>query len=473
MKNLGKEQKIKKLKESIKRHAPVVAEFFDNKDTIGEYSEKLYRFTADEIYLQRQQALSEEMRKFIKRLFSAEVEIESPLVVNIVDHHSIISHPILVATNIVANAFRLLKHNKNPIVVLTSSVVPPNNFFNKKGFQFNNFRIPLFSNSEMHQAGCFIDIHDFHFIDRLKSIERWNELSQIEQKFLVDIEREILGLDYSKAKNYNDQIGIINSFLWKKLFHQNIRTKIPDLYYLPQEDITRELLPSILREENIISRSIFDSDFRAVVLKKFDGLTGCWDEQSKKGTHFFWFRNEKNEAERLFLVDNQLVSEDKLKIINLDKDEIIDLVKKKEIIPNLFIIFGYVTYWCGLKPLVGYGSCNYLTRMKEAWLEALKGYDNEEHKRISGIDTKGLIGGVIVTFGRDSKNEIAANYAFDVIARGGLTEDYLNNLFSMKFKDILNPALLEIYESYVPVQERVDLGLKPMDMMGKAYSWVK
>lgn len=473
---MNKEEEIKILKEGIKKYAPVVAEFFDKEENILQYSENLYDYAVDKEYLKRQKDLCRVMEKYIKRLFSEKTDIKPPLIINIVDHHAILNHPILLATNIVANAYRLINNKeKKPIAVLTSSVVPLNNFFNKKGFQFHGRRVPLFSNKEMHQASCFVGRHDFNFTQRLKDIGRWQEFNPKEQEFLSNIEEEILNLDYSKAKNYNDQISLIDRFLWKRLFAEEIREEIPGLYYLTQEDIMRDILPSFLKKDNIISKAIFDDDFRKVILDNFQGLIGCWDGKNKKGTHFFWYKNEKNEAARLYLKNNALISEDKTKKIKLEREEIISLMEKEEIVPNLFVIFGFMTFWAGLRPLVGHGSCNYLTKMKDAWLKTLKDFNQEEHDRLSGIDTKGLIGGEIVTYGRDENGEIVDLYAFDVIEKGGLTKEYLKNIFKMKYKDLLKPALIEIYNSYVPVTggERVDLGLKPQDMMGEEFSWIK
>lgn len=470
---MNKSDKIKILREKIKKYAPVVAEFFDKEENIIDFSRGLYEYNVNNVYLERQKILSKTISDYVNRLFNAKIEINRPLISNIVDHHSILNHPILIATNIVGNAHRLLDNNKNPIIVLTSSIVPPNNFFNKKGFLFHGKKIPLFSNKDMHQASCFIKLHNFNFTKKIKDIGQWDTFSTDEQIFLKEIENGILDIKYPAAQNYNDQISLINNFLWKKLFHKDIRGQIPELYYLTQEDIMRLLLPSILNENNIVSQAIFDDRLRPIILEKFKGLAGCWDENNKKGTHFFWYKDDKNEASRLYLRNDLLISEDGKKRILLDKEKIINLIKKEELIPNLFVIFSYITYWCGLRPLVGHGSCNYLTKMKEAWLEILNQTDKQEYDRLIDVDTKGLIGGEIVTYKRNTKNEIEVQYAFDVISNGGLTKEYLDSLLTMKYKDLLKPALLEIYESYVPAGERANLGLKSMDMMGEEFNWIK
>ncbi|MFA5107055.1 MAG: hypothetical protein WC497_01865 [Patescibacteria group bacterium] len=460
------------LKNGIRKYAPVVAEYFDCNDTITEFSHTLYAYTADSVHTQRQELLARTIAGYLARVFQRQERLTPPLSLNIVDHHSILNHPILLATNLVANAHRLLTGDRQPIVVLTSSVVPPNNFFNRKGFQLHGKRVPLFSNKEMHQASCFIGRRDFNFTENLRKTDSWNNFTGEEQDFLKAIEQEIGGLDFSRVQSYNDQIGVINAFLWKKLFHKSIRETIPDLLYVTQEDIMRTILPSVLAEDNILSRSLFKSDFRTRILAAFEDLTGCWNEAKGKGTHFFWYRDAKNEAKPMFLRGTILRSTDGRFELDLGNSaEVIKSLADGAIIPNLFVIFGYLTFWLGVRPLVGHGSCNYLTKMKEAWLSVLAD-EPDESARVQSVDTKGLIGGTIATYARDAQNAIINQYAFDVIYDGGLTRDYLEHLLAMKYKDLLQPALLEIYESYVPAAERKNLGLRPMDMMGEEFNWI-
>ncbi len=471
---MDKIEQINILKEGIKKYVPVVAEFFDQEETIIDFSKKIFDYSTDKTYENRQNDLCLETQRYVERLFGVKINITPPLIINIVDHHAILNHPILLATNIIANAYRLFQNGvKQPIIVFTSSIVPVNNFFNKKGFELHRKRVPLFSNKEMHQANCFLEKQDFDFIKRLKDIDNWGMFGDGEKQFLLSIEKEILALDFSRAQSYNDQISIINNFLWKKIFHEDVRGNIPELYYLTQEDIARDLASHILCGDNIVSKAIFDADFRQIVLNNFRGVTVCWDEEKNKGTHFFWYKDENNESKRLFLKDQFLVSENGLKKIKLIKEEIISLIEKNEIVPSLFVVFSYMTFWCGLKPLVGYGSCNYLTKMKETWLKTLKDNDTVEYERMLTLDTKSLIGGEIATYGRNEKHELIDLYAFDIIEKGGLTKQYLEKLFSMRFRDLLMPALPEIYKSYVPTEERQELDLKSEDLVGNLFDWIK
>lgn len=466
--------KIEQLKNGIRRHAPIVADYFDRHDRLIDYAPALSEVTLDATQRVRQQALCRQIGLVQWRLFGHPPTVTPPLAINIADHHAWLNHPIMVATNIVANAHRMLAgETAVPIVVLTSSIVPPNNFFNRKGFLLHGKKVPLFSNREMHQASCFIPRHDFRFTQRLQAIGAWVAFTPDEQTFLARLEAAVTALDLSRAQNYNDQISLINHWLWQQLFHPKLRAMVPKLEYVTQEEVVGGALPSVLSADTIVTRVLFDRQVRDDVLRTFRGLTGCWDETRHKGTHFFWYRTDRNEPGQLWCTGDKLVAKDGAISIPLQPQEIAAAVQRQVLVPSLFLIFGYLTFWCGLRPLVGYGSGNYLTRMKEAWLNVLRRHMPEEVERVSQINTQGLIGGVAVAFRRSERGTIDTQYAADVMYSGGMRREYLDRLLSMRLSDLLGPALTEIYESYVPIDEREDLGLTPADLMGKSLDWIR
>ncbi len=471
---MTKDEAIRELERGIRTYAPVVAEFFHRTETLPEYSRALRNFAVDPIHTERQSLVASSITHFVKRLHGVEVTVASPFATNIVDHHAILNHPILTATNIVANADRLINQatQSNPIIVLSSSVVPPNNFFNRNGFQFHGRKIALFSNSESHQASCWIPKRKLGFLDRLKTIGTWAQWSDADRAFLENVERELYEMNDARAESYSDQVSLVNAFFWKQLFAPGLRAMLPSLYYVPQETLLRERISEAIAENTPLGRVLFNRKPREKALNAFRGLVGCWDEVAQKGTHFFWRRTESNEVERL-LLEGDVLTNGKGFTLPLTREAIVEAVRSDTILPSLFVIFGYLVFTCGVRPLVGHGSSTYLTRMKDAWVAVLDGEDAAERDRISLVDTKGLIGGQLLTFRRDAEGRIVNQYAFDVIAAGGLTKDYLEHLFAMPFSDLLKPALLEIYESYVPVQERKELGLEPDDLMDKAFDWVK
>lgn len=466
---MTKEEEIQEIERGVKKYAPVVAEFFDRTDSVADFAKTLHDAPLDDVQRDRQKKIIGIIQAWLAPLFSNAHTMTPPLAMNIVDHHAVLNHPILLATNIIANAHTLLsEERKPPITVFTSAVVPPNNFFNKKGFLFHGKRVPLFSNSEMHMASCCIPVRDLRFTAQMKTTGAWKNFDSHEQAFLSELENDFVSLGSEHDRNYMDQVSRINAYLWKRLFAPELRDRIPDLHYVPQEEVLKDLLPELLEDTSSLPyRMLFDNSLREAILSAFRGCTGCWDEEHQKGTHFFWHRTASLETERLFLENGKLVSPDHSFSCQFDAQHILPLVSSGELIPNLFVIFACSVFWAGMRPLVGYGSCNYLTRMKDTWMKILSSSKaKDEYDRVVRIDTKGLVGGTIVTYTRNESGDISNEYMLDVIARGGLSSDYIQQLVSLSYAEILRPALLEIYESYVPVSERQKVTLTVRDMLG-------
>lgn len=458
---MDKEDELKILEDGVRKYAPVVAEKLACEETITDYAKSLYDYSPDPVHRERQALACRHINAYIARVFKSDFQVTPPLISNIVDHQSVLNHPILVTTNLIANAHRLLKGGKTPIVALTSSIVPLDNFFNKGGFQFNGKKVLLLSNKYIHQSICFMEKQLFDFASRLP-----------DENFLAEIEKELNTLDVSTAEDFSDQLSIADRYLWKRLFASVLRDTVPELFYVPTEKIFRVLLLEALADEtSIVYRSLFEPAFRETVFKEFDGVTGCWSTAGK-GTHFFWYRNVKNEAERMELRDGGLVAVKSGFSVALTPGALEPLMRSGTIVPGLFLIYGYLCFWAGLKPLTGYGSSAYMTRMKEAWLRTLAVYGAEERDRISEVDTKSLIGGSIGTYARQ-QDVLVPQYAFEVMAQGGMDRTYLEHLFAMRFNELLRPALVEVYRSYVPQAEQQKLSIQSADLMGDAFNWLR
>lgn len=81
-----------------------------------------------------------------------------------------------------------------------------------------------------------------------------------------------------------------------------------------------------------------------------------------------------------------------------EREAIVAALEEQRILPSLFVIYGWMTFFCGVRPLLGFGSMNYISKMKEAWIDVLNGVDDGEHRRVESVDTSGLIGGLAVTY---------------------------------------------------------------------------
>ncbi|NTV41144.1 MAG: hypothetical protein HGA61_02625, partial [Candidatus Moranbacteria bacterium] len=463
--------------------------FFNLKIKLKDYPSTLYNFEPAKKHLERQKLIRRVIEKKLEKLFGKNyrkelnVNLDGKLVLNIADHHQVINHPILLAANIISGFNKILSTEKaEAIVVISSGDVPPNNFFSKKGFTFHDKRILLFNNAERDWCSYYIPKRDFDFVGMLKKADTWKDFTADEKAFLINECEEIRNYDFSKCENYIDQISVIVRNSWPRMFEKKLRANLPELIYLTQEEIVTECLIELLEDEdNIVSKAIFDRNFRSRVLKNFRGNVVTWNETEKKGTHFFW-RKYPNQSRslRMYLQDDKLVPEDerfKDLTVSLDKKEVIDLLKKREIYPSLFTIFGVLNFYAGVKPLVGYGSLMYLHLMKVAWLKTLdEAGMNEEKELLETVQTNGFIAGLSVAF-KKSNNSIKNLYAYDIICDGGLTKEYLENVFSRPYADFLSICAVDMYEytakKYIPNTISIKPTITGDDMASLNFKWIK
>lgn len=471
----------------IKKYSPIFRRFFELDLSLREYSRGIYDFPRNPVYMERQAIVKEEILKKFKKLFGADsqkklkIEFADQLACNIVDHHQVLNHPLLISDNVIANVPKFFQKEKQPaIIVISSGDVPPNNYFSKNGFQFHDKKVPFFSNSERETSSCFLPKRDFNFIERLKKLKWWSRFNQAEQVFLEREYEKIKNMDFSGCANYNDQISVIVKNTFPFLFEEKIRPALPELLYITQEELTKNCLLKIIKEDNFISESLFNPTFREKVISHFRGIVVSWDEQAGKGTHFFWRKHpSENKSLRLYLEGDKLVPHDKEfkpLAVKLDKNEIIGLLERGEIYPSLFTIFGVLNFYFGIKPLVGQGSIVYLNLIRDGWLKILA--DSQyaaEVKNISSFEIDYLIAGLAIFFER-ADNQIKTLYAYDIIYNGGATKGYLDKIFSMKFSDLLSISVPGIYDyisqKYVPQNEKIKPKITSDTLAGEIIDWL-
>lgn len=479
----------KEITNQIKKHVPLFSPFFDLDITVRDYSKSLEDFEVLSEHKERQEILKKVITNKVKKLFGPDYikelnfGFDEKLAFNIADHHMVLSHPFLISANIVSSVPKLLQQQKpNPIIVLSSGDIPPNNYFSQNGFIFHSKRVPLFSVKEREYSSYYIPKRAFDFVARLKQIGRWNEFNPDEQTFLTKHQANIDSINFANCVDYSDQVTLIVRKMWQELFDEKSRKNLPDLLYLTQEELVSECLMDILQDnENIVSQSLFNPDFRSKVLENFRGIVTTWREVENKGTHFFWRKYPgEPRSVRMYFQDGFLVPQDErfqhLKV-SLDKDTILDLLAKKEIYPSLFTIFAVLNFYLGTRPLTGFGSAVYLELMKKAWIKTLADDSwKREVELINSIKINGLVAGLVLAFARRD-DQIKALYAHDIIYNSGLTYEYLQEVFGMSFKDVLRVGVADMYDyfssKYIPADEKINKTISFDDLSKVVFGWVK
>jgi hypothetical protein len=482
MLNQKKLEDLAYVKKKIGEYMPLLIAFLDNDKDMLTYSKDLYKHSAKSIHLERQKDCVTFIREKLRSVFSdkeieeMELDFSNGIISNIVDHHNILNHPILVSGLIISCLSRLLDDKAKSIFVLTCGGVPFSNLFHKRGFTFKNKVFPFVTGKDTDKILHGFPKKELDFLPLAESRGMLNDYTSKEREFLKYYQGVLKNIDISRCNNFIDEITRVNYSIFNLMFDEKIREKIPRLVDFETEYLASKMLGKLLEhKENFIHKALFNKGFREKVLKEFNGIWGAWNFEKNLGTNFFWLMTPDGDQAQLVCDGDRLVSR-KEKIgfsVKLEEKSIMELVEKQILVPNIFLFYGILIFYCGVKPLTGLGSMNYLTDLQNAWIRVLSDVDRDEAELIKEMNMRSLICAPVVTYGRNENGEIVSEFFADMIFKGGLTESYLKNLSRMKFGDIMRTSLIDNYEIKVPQAEKIPLDLTANDLVTDSFSWIK
>jgi hypothetical protein len=447
----------------FRRYVPLMAPYFDDQATLREHSARLAPTATRPPHATRLELLARVAGEVARRAFGPsallpEISAEDVRAINIVDHHQLLNHPLLLGTNVIANASRLLGDGpRRPILTFSCANVAPANYYLRNGFCFAGKPVAYFSAKEYQDVMYHLDARRYDFVERLHATKRWREFTPGQQGFLVSYQELLAGLDTAHTTRHRDQLALALRSSWPLLFHPDIRADVPELLYLNAEEVTRDCLLTLLAQENHLAESLFDPVFRRTVLDRFRGIVVAWDEAAGKGTHFFWRRHpDRPRLLRMYVDGGELVPADpryRHLSVPLERAAVLDHLRRDEILPSVALSVSLFLY-LGMRPLVGPGSLVYFSLFRDRWgtLLAEQGLAVEA-ELVSSVDTGGLIAGTPVFFAREGET-LRTLYAADVMATGGMDAHYLRTVLDARFSDVLSVGASGVYElfagSYIP-----------------------
>lgn len=461
--------------EGINTHIPLVGNFLDEETSLLEYASNVEKNENHDIYVERQKDIYAFVDKKIEQIFGAEevkklrINREKRMQANIVDHHYFWNHPILLGGDILMNLHRIGTESIRDQIIFSASGVPMNNFFAKKGLEFDGNRVNIFSHKERHKIVYGFPRKEITCPSTAKNYDRK------ECNFLCDLFKWMNELSNENFATLSDQISYINYKMWPFIFEEDLREFIPHMYYISSEELAAELCTKL--EGSFMHDAIFDEPFRAKVLQEFNGVTGAWHfnesiEDIYKGSTFFW-GIENGERVRLTIQENFLVDVENKNIkIELTPDAIRKALDDGTIYPAMFVVYGILIFYGGVRPVAGFGSMNYLHTMWEAWCRSLQYTFPSEYDLLQDYES-GFIFGPNILFHRDGQGKLVDSYALDILYRDGITREYLENLKKIQFNDALKPSLVDIYNGYIPHDKRKSLDITSKDLMGTTFDWIK
>lgn len=269
-------------------------------------------------------------------------------------------------------------------------------------------------------------------------------------------------------KTYSAQASMINRKLWDLVLQG--QQHAPALISISIERLVAQLLRDHhLGKDTLMSRYLFHPDYEKQILKKFDGIYGAFCAAEQSGTYLFWGLNKNFRRLQMKRVGDQLVSFDGTLSIHWDASSVAQALQSRQIIPSMLLAYCTLAFYYGVKCLGGYSQVNYLTFMKQAFMEMMRELgDAEAADSCLPVSTKHWSGFTFAYVSDDNKRMAPAQF-LDLHLHAD--EDMWSRLKSFSEEctlgQALEPIFPEMYRYCYSLEEREAslLAMTPSDLM--------
>lgn len=309
-----------------------------------------------------------------EKALNARETLENNFFASTADHHGILCHPFFLNSALARSQKEILDSKKN-IIVLSCGGVSLSNSSYPRGIFFHNqnleeIRIPFVSLK--YRTRSVYGMKALSKEDIQKSFNKVISKSDgiVEDK-LENLKEKILRREeIFKAETLSEQYTILNDLLWKETF----AGARGNLVYLEMESLVRKLLLDIhLKEPSVIHKIILDEKWRKDFLNNFEGIQGAHNTKEKKGSHLFWYIDEKSEKRfQLFVKENNLETLDGKISIPLAKEALKKNLLEYRLLPTMALSFSIISFWHGITCGGGFSQVEYLGEMKRAFEKTLR-----------------------------------------------------------------------------------------------------
>lgn len=495
---------VPSLLDVIKRKKPVLASLLekDGKKSLGEFTHNFKKTSSfNDKSIQDRKDLINITTSYIESLIGEEIaeKLRARLTSNAnlltANHHCVNISDLPVQGTI---TFALSEKSDWVLPVFAFGDIPLNNSRYPRGLLLaNDIKLPIFPDKLKNTLVSVAPPLTEEFVN--KAIQRAGKLFKDRQityrqfetsKFFL--EAMYLNQKVLSCKSYSDQSVIISNMIWKKLFAQDTELRNLELIHLEIEKIVGQLLILDLdTKESLAYQMFFNERLRNNLLCELNGKNGCWDLgklgslltnnhnsesdfSAGSGTIFFWGIDEKGRRIPLNLIaDNSGFSlvgtSDSMEKyqITFTPESIKNALKKKQLIPSLFISFAVVSFARGYKCYGGFMQVDYLTEMRNGLAKALSAnFLSEWSEIVLSLQTENYCTGMIFTLFFSDENIISPASAIEIASTGGLTREELSKIRSISLEDSNLFGLPRIYRTVFRPDERTEelSSITPMDI---------
>lgn len=465
--------------EQISKANPFMGELLYCEDPLIDYVQKNItsaHFSA--VHLERQKPYVNLIREKIEKLFLKEdvrVNFDEGMILDTTDHHNILNYPSIIGAHVISRFDTILKRKiHGDYFVLDCGNVSFSEVLNKRGIELNGKHINLYPKKDKNKLISRYPLYEYDLVKFARN--SGNKFSDEEFGFLKKMQEMIDKIDFSTCERLSDQIVKINFHLWQEFFGDDVRGDARRCVTLEHDEILIKYLADHLLkgEDNILSKALFDQDFREVIIREFEGVYGAWNYGGDNtGTYFFWgFNKDDGKTYRMDLDGDVLVNrEGKVRDIKLVFNEVSDALKEGIIIPAIFTKFTAVAFHIGCKVMGGPGQTEYVFKLHNAWIKALEKTNDKELELIRKMNVLNMNCGDLAFF-KNEKGDIVKEWGFDIAKSKRFTRKYLERLSSIPFKYFLYPVIPISYYRLTPADKRKKIDYNENDLY-RGFNWVK
>lgn len=396
--------------------------------------------------------------------------------VSTADHHGPICHPYFINSNLVSSIMCSEKCDsalKDVIVLSCANVSLANSTF-PRGILFNSYaqgkmvtrQLGFFPNNSSVRYSRVYHQRPYTLsdVERMrKQLKDWQLSGEIKVEEAAGVER-ILETVYMheevlSCQSYSDQITKTNLLLWRKVLNHNHVGNAPDLLYIELEAVVISLLiKHHLFSNTAIHRILFEPACQEEFTVYFEGIEGGFSNQNGWGTWLFWaLPHGEKYCKRLVRRGQVLVSEDGTYAVQLTPESLKEAFERKEIFPSTQLSLIVLALYYGLKCLGGFCQVNYLTVMKEKYLQMMTNWgDRESIEACVRLQTKELGEDLTIAFLGGAHGELSLATSLDLILYGNEATwpCLVSETRKITFDEALSTMMPEFYRVMYPEIKR-------------------
>lgn len=471
------------LKESVLIKKPVLRDILEkhgNKSLV-EYANDYFDVNIGPGLRERQEEFFQTFHPQVSNLLGSDIadsavqQLKKYYFVSTADHHGPLCDPFFLSSNLVTAISGLERSDPDfqNVIVLSCANVSLNNSSFPRGLLFSSYhdekvqthRLSFLPSNSHSSAVYNFRAYLSQEIDKVRTTLKEKLKAGHVKTHHAEKIHDLLSKIYHhenvlQSQNYSEQVTKTNFHLWRGYLgedHQNP----PNLIYLEQETLVVQLLlDHHLDQSTILNRIFFEPTLEPLILKYFNNISGAFSLENKWGTYLFWgISKDKNYRIPLWKQGEFLVSADGEYKIPLTPESIRQALEKKEILPSMLTIFFVLSLYYGLKCLGGFSQVNYLTFMKDAYIEMMKELgEDKEVALVEPVQTKEFGEDLTVAFLADPKGEVTMASGLDLILYHNKEtfECMKSEAKIITLNEAIGPMMPSFYRVVYPGPERKD-----------------